>query len=360
MSLLMRRGSVPVYNIQSSNLPYERRKTIVNPNLINNLNPNFNTINTITALNTLNSLNDSNNNYNNELNDIFQYIKNESKTSNNSIDSYQSIKIFAKYIRRNRNNIEQVVNKISELLDSFTDLNVEIIIYIIELVLNLITGNSQIINFLNRIFPILIDILTQKNIDLTSIENINNALGKLIKIGGIYTRKIIENNLEKLLNTFINEGKMFKYENTKFAYIQFLCVIIQNASLLAFGKLIQPNSINTFLKILDNFKDPKIEIRITIGELVLQFIYMLSNRDKGMKTHYINVIYHYIFTQYEKYVKESNDIPNNINIFSGLTIILQKIYIASPTFLKNDSIYINLVNIIYKAKNSKNNSLKIE
>ena len=360
MSLLMRRGSVPVYNIQSSNLPYERRKTIVNPNLINNLNPNFNTINTITALNTLNSLNDSNNNYNNELNDIFQCIKNESKTSNNSIDSYQSIKIFAKYIRRNRNNIEQVVNKISELLDSFTDLNVEIIIYIIELVLNLITGNSQIINFLNRIFPILINILTQKNIDLTSIENINNALGKLIKIGGIYTRKIIENNLEKLLNTFINEGKMFKYENTKFAYIQFLCVIIQNASLLAFGKLIQPNSINTFLKILDNFKDPKIEIRITIGELVLQFIYMLSNRDKGMKTHYINVIYHYIFTQYEKYVKESNDIPNNINIFSGLTIILQKIYIASPTFLKNDSIYINLVNIIYKAKNSKNNSLKIE
>lgn len=360
MSLLMRRGSVPVYNIQSSNLPYERRKTIINPNFINNLNPNFNAINTIAALNTLNSLNDSKNNYNNELNEIFQYIKNESKTSNNSIDSYQSIKILEKYIRRNRNNIEQVIKKISDLLDSFTDLNVEIIIYIIELVLNLITGNTQIINFLNRILPILINILTQKNIDLTSIENINNTLGKLIKIGGIYTRKIIEINLERLLNTFLNEGKIFKYENTKFAYIQFLCVIIQNASLVAFGKLIQLNCLNTFLKILDNFKDPKIEIRISIGELVLQFIYMLSNRDKGIKTHYINIIFKYLFEQYEKHVKENNDIPNNIYIFSGLTIILQKIYIASPTFLKNKSIYNNLVNYIYKSKNSKNNSLKIE
>ena len=366
MSLMSRRGSVPIFNIHASNIPYERRKTIINANLINNLNSNLNTINTINALNTINTLNtinalnNSKNNYNLELNEIFKLIKSESKTSPNSIDSYQSIKLLTNYIRKNRNNIEQTVKKISDILDFYNDLNDEIIIYIIELVLNLITENSQIINFLNRILPILINALTQKILDLTTIESINNTLGKLIKIGGIYTRKIVEINLDSILNKFMNENKSFKYENTKFAYIQFLCVIIQSAPLVAFGKLIQPNTFNIFLKILDNFKDPKIEIRITIGELVGQFIHMLANRDKNMKNNYIAVLYNYVFTQYEKHLKDNNDSPSNLNILSGLTIILQKIHISSPIFLKNESIYNNLVNSIIKSKNSKNNLLKIE
>ena len=366
MSLMSRRGSVPIFNIHASNIPYERRKTIINANLINNLNSNLNTINTINALNTLNTLNtinalnNSKNNYNLELNEIFKLIKSESKTSPNSIDSYQSIKLLTNYIRKNRNNIEQTVKKISDILDFYNDLNDEIIIYIIELVLNLITENSQIINFLNRILPILINALTQKILDLTTIESINNTLGKLIKIGGIYTRKIVEINLDSILNKFMNENKSFKYENTKFAYIQFLCVIIQSAPLVAFGKLIQPNTFNIFLKILDNFKDPKIEIRITIGELVGQFIHMLANRDKNMKNNYIAVLYNYVFTQYEKHLKDNNDSPSNLNILSGLTIVLQKIHISSPIFLKNESIYNNLVNSIIKSKNSKNNLLKIE
>ena len=363
MSLMMRRGSVPVYSLPSSNLPYERRKTIINANLINNINSNINNINTIdilNAINLLNSTNNSKNNFNMEIDQIFQLIKAESKTSASSIDSYQSIKLLAIYIRKNRNNIDITVKKISDILESCNDLNDKIIIYIIEVVLNLITENSQIINFLNRILPILINILTQKNIDLTSIENINNILGKLIKLGGTYTRKIVEINLERLLNKFLNENKSFKYENTKFAYIQFLCVIIQNSPLVAFAKLIQPNTFNIFLRILDNFKDPKIEIRITIGELVVQFIYMLANRDKNMKSNYIAALFTYIFNQYEKHLKENNDIPNNINIFSGLTVIIQKVYIASPSFLKNESIYINLLKNIIKSKNSKNISLKIE
>ena len=360
---MVRRGSVPVYNLPISNFPYERRKTIINSNLINNINSNINSINTINALNTinlLNSMNNSKNSSNTEIDQIFKFIRNESQTSYNSIDSYQSIKLLAIYIRRNRNNIDNTVKKISDILESYNDLNDKIIIYIIEVVLNLITENSQIINFLNRILPILIKILTLKNIDLTSIENINTTLGKLIKLGGTYTRKIIEINLEGLLNKFLNENKSFKYENTKFAYIQFLCVIIQNSPLVAFGKLIQPNAFNIFLRILDNFKDPKIEIRITIGELVAQFINMLSNRDKNMKTNYIAALYTYIFNQYERHLKENNDVPNNINLFSGLAIILQKIYIASPSFLKNESIYTNLIKNLIKSRNSKSNLLKIE
>ena len=337
MSIMARRGSVQLYNIQSSNIPYERRRTI-----INNINSNFNPKNN-----------------NSELSEIFKLIKDESKSSSNSIDSYQSIKLLTIYIRRNRTNIENTVKKISDILESYNDLNDKVLIYIIELVLNLITENSQIINFLNRILPILINILTQKNIDLTSIENVNNTLGRLIKIGGVYTRKIAEMHLEEILNKF-SKDRNFKYENTRFSYIQLLGIIIQNAPMMAFGKLIQQYNFNIFLKILDNFKDPKIEIRITIGELVTQFINMLGNRDKNMKKNYIAVLFTYIFAQYEKHLKENNDIPNNINILSGLGIILQKIYIVSPVFLKNESIYINLMNNILKSKNSKNIQMKIE
>ena len=57
-------------------------------------------------------------------------------------------------------------------------------------------------------------------------------------------------------------------------------------TLVAFSKLIQPNAFNIFLRILENFKEPKIEIRITIGEIVVQFIYMLDNRDKNMKSNH--------------------------------------------------------------------------
>ena len=366
MSMLVRRGSVPFYNIQSSNLPYERRKTIINTNILNNLNSNLTTVNTINALNTLNALNTINslnnpkNNCSIELNEIFKFIRTESKSSNNSIDCYQSIKLLTIYIRRNRSNMENTVKKISDILESYSDLNEKVIIYIIELVLNLITENSQILNFLNRIIPILIKILTQNNIDLSSIENVNNALGKLIKIGGVYTRKIIEIDLENLLNKFSNENRSFKYENTRFAYMQLLCIIIQNAPMMAFGKLLQQDTFKIFLNILNNFKDPKLEIRITVGELLTQFLNMLGNRDKDMKTNYINVLFNYIFTQYEKHLKENNDIPTNINLISGLTIILQKIYNVSPIFFKNDSIYINLVNSILKSKNSKNVQMKIE
>ena len=126
MSLMMRRGSVPVYSLPSSNLPYERRKTIINANLINNINSNINNINTIdilNAINLLNSTNNSKNNFNMEIDQIFQLIKAESKTSASSIDSYQSIKLLAIYIRKNRNNIDITVKKISDILESCNDLN---------------------------------------------------------------------------------------------------------------------------------------------------------------------------------------------------------------------------------------------
>ena len=58
---------------------------------------------------------------------------------------------------------------------------------------------------MNRLLAILINIITQKNIDLKSIGNINNIWGILIKLGGTYTRKIVEINLERqiIFHSFI-------------------------------------------------------------------------------------------------------------------------------------------------------------
>ena len=138
---------------------------------------------------------------------------------------------------------------------------------------------------MNRLLAILINIITQKNIDLKSIGNINNIWGILIKLGGTYTRKIVEINLERQIINFYLKIKVLIWKYQICIYSIFMCNFIK-PTLVAFSKLIQPNAFNIFLRILENFKEPKIEIRITIGEIVVQFIYMLDNRDKNMKSNH--------------------------------------------------------------------------
>ena len=355
MSIMIRRGTIQPYNIQNSSMPIERRNTIIAPNMINNYNSNLNGRNSITSINTLNSFNSLNypkNDYNKELNDIFNQIKKESKNSNNSIDSYQSIKSLEKYIRKNRNNIE-FNNIMSDIFNLPDDFNIETIIYIIELILNLITDNSQMINYLIMTANKLINFLTQKNLDLTYIDNISNTFGKLIKMGGIYIKNIIENTLD----TILTEHQNYKYENTKYAHIQLLSVIIQNAPMEAFGRIKKDN---LFFMILDNFNNAKFEIRNAIGELIGQVINMFAKRDNNMKNNYVVAIYEHIFTQFQKGILKNNDTQSNINLLSGLSIVLKNIYIYSPNFLKNGSMYINLANAISRFKNAKNDDIKIE
>ncbi len=346
MSVYRKSGKHSFHSFQTLANQFERKSVYIPQSFINNINQN------ITSGSSKNSLYYKINN----LDDIFKMIIEESKTNSKSVDSYQSIKLLETYIRKNRNNIDSIGQKICE---NENDLDENLLTYIIELVPNLIIENRKLINYLQIIIPFLINTLS-KNIDLTCIGKINATLKRLIRIGGNKIRKVIEEKIEELLQKFYTDSKNLKYENTKYAYIQFFCVVLKSAPTIFYSNFIQGNNIRNFLKILENFKSSKIEIRQIIGQLVVQIISMVTNREKEMKNNYPSTIYIQLYSQYEKHLQENGDIPNNLNLFSGFITILISIYLSYPIFFKNQYLYSSLVKNILKAKNSRNNLIKIE
>ena len=301
-------------------------------------------------------------NYISDINDIFNKIKAES-TSNLQTSSFQSVTLLSFYIRRNRQNLDEIIRKISFFFNSNSDINNKILVNSINMILNLLTENNHIINFINMILPILVNYLTFYNKSLSVFEEINNTIGRLIKIGGISIKQIIEKNIESLMLKFLKENEFtsFKFENTKFALIQYLCKIMENSSLYIFNKIKEKNTFEIFLSILDYYKDPKPEVRYIIGELVKQFIHMLSERDSKTKNEYLKILYNYLYSQFVIHLQENNNIPINSNLVSGFLIILQKIYFSEPSFFKDAELYMKLVENLMKCRNCvKINAIRIE
>ena len=227
-----------MYRIQTAqNLPnqFDIRKTLLPQNLNNNIIHNYSSSSQLLFPNLINSKNTNKNN--NDINDIFKLIIEESKSSHKSVDSFHSIKLLEIYIRKNRGNIDLIVNKI---LESENTLDENILTYINQLVQNLITENTKSINFLQKIIQFLINLLS-KNIDLAAIYKINSTLKRLIKIGGNNTHKIIEDKLEHLIQKFVldnKDNKTFKYESSKLAYIQFFCIVLKSAPAIFYSNFI--------------------------------------------------------------------------------------------------------------------------
>ena len=293
-------------------------------------------------------------NYTNDINEIFNKIKAESASSVPS-NTYQSILLLSFYIRRNRQNLDEIIKKISFFLNSNSgDINNKLLVSIINMILNLLTENNHIINFINMTLPILVNYLTFYNKSLSSFEEINNTIGRLIKTGGDSIKQIIEKNIESLMARFMKEDEFtnFRYENKKFALIQYLCKIMENSSLYIFNKLKEKSTFEIFLSILDYFKDPKPEVRYIVGELVKQFIHMLSERDRKTKEEYILIIYNYIYCQYVIHAHVSNGEPSNSDMIKGFLLILQKIYFSEPSFFKDPPLYTKLVENLMECKNS--------
>ena len=292
-----------------------------------------------------------------ELTEIFKESKRESLLGYNP--PYQSVKHLSNYIRRNRNNIEETIKSFYSFLVNNADLSEKIIINITDTILNLLTENSQIINFINNIFPALFNKFYLMNNNITLIEDINNITGKLIKIGVIYSRQIIENYIDLLFNKLSNENDS-KNDNKRLV-ILFICKIIQSSSLFAFNKLTEKKNFKTLKNLIDNFKDPKPEIREVVYELVYQFCLLLKSRYSQTKFAYIQMIYMEANSKFIKNIHDNGDIPSNVNIFSGFTEVVKKIHLAEPLFfLKDDKAYEDLASNILKAKNSKNQALKIQ
>ena len=296
-----------------------------------------------------------------EINDIFNKIKAEA-ASNIQSTSYKSITLLSFYIRRNRHNLVDIIKKISFFFNSNSDINYKILVSGINMVLNLLTENNHILNYINMILPILVNYLTFYNQSLSAFDAINNTIGRLLKTGGIFIKQIIEKNIESLLAKFSKENVLtsFKYENTKFALIQYLCKIMENSSLYIFNKIKQKNNFEIFLGILDYYKDPKPEIRYITGELIKQFIQVLNERDIKTKKEYLTIVYNYLYSQFLIHCQENNNIPTNSDLVSGIIIILQKIYFTELSFFKDEQLYKKLVENLMKCKNSVKNNVLIE
>ena len=292
--------------------------------------------------------------FTNDINEIFDKIKAESASSVPS-NTFQSSILLSFYIRRNRQNLDDIIKKISFFLNSNSgNINNKLLVNIINMVLNLLTENNHIINFINMTLPILVNYLTFYNKSLSEFEEINSTIGRLIKTGGESTKQIIEKNIESLMTKFIKEDEFtnVKFENKKFALIQYLCKIMENSSLYIFNKIKEKSTFEIFLSILDYFKDPKPEVRYIIGELVKQFIHMLSERDRKTKEDYLVILYNYIYSQYVIYVHVCNGEPSNSDMLKGFLIVLQKIYFSDPSFFKDPSLYTKLVKNLMECKNS--------
>ena len=104
MSVYRKSGKHSFHSFQTLANQFERKSVYIPQSFINNINQN------ITSGSSKNSLYYKINN----LDDIFKMIIEESKTNSKSVDSYQSIKLLETYIRKNRNNIDSIGQKICE------------------------------------------------------------------------------------------------------------------------------------------------------------------------------------------------------------------------------------------------------
>ena len=308
--------------------------------------------------NEINIINLNKTNSQDELNEIFQSIREEANTNNDP--PYNSVKKLTMYIRRNRNLIENIINKVNELLKSISNIN--LMINIVNIIIELVTERRN--HHLNDLIDILIKKL--EFIPYTyfaSIQKIVNTVGDIIKLDNISIQKYLENTINKIIITLTKqpEQKKERIENAKFYSILLLSKIIENSSLLAYNIITKEENFKNLTKIIENFKDSKLTVRLAVGELIKQFNLILKNRDYESRTKYQTLIFDIILSEYKNHLKESNSDSNNTNLISGIIIILKNIYDSEPSyFIKNENIYFNLVEKLSKCINSKSNQIKIQ
>ena len=288
-----------------------------------------------------------------ELNEIFSQIQLESKKN----PPYKSVKLLCIYLNKNRNNSDEIIKRISLFLNNNDSLNDLIMLNIINSIQNILTENSQVITFLNMMLPILIHSINYGNREIKLIDNILETIGNLIKIGEIYTRQIIENNIDSLFDKFSNEYKNFKDNRIKYSNINLFTIIIKNSPLIAYNKIIDKNNIEIVLKIIEFYQDKQIEIRNSIGKLIESFSVMFYNRGESAKKNFNELIYGRIFNSYKNHLEENYDIPYNSNITCGFITVIKSF---KGNFFKNEDKYKKLCDILMKCTLTKSTTIKID
>ena len=94
-----------------------------------------------------------------ELNNIFNQLKNKNITVQET-----ATKQLAHFINKYREQCDEIISKISQFFNVNSDISDRLMIKVINSVLKVLTeNNTQIINFLNLIFPLLFHIVFYSN-----------------------------------------------------------------------------------------------------------------------------------------------------------------------------------------------------
>jgi hypothetical protein len=294
----------------------------------------------------------------NELNEIYRLILNESSKKNDP--PFKSVKKLSNYIRRNRNYMSNINEKVIDLIKNIN--NVNLIINIINTILDLVVDKR---NYnLNNIIEILLKKLDNNTqMPMVSVEKMVDKISDLIKLDNISFKKYLELITNRIISIVVkpNEIKITKIENTKFYSILLLSKILENSSLFVYNIITEEEIFANFLKVLKYFKDPKFSVRYAVGELIKQFNQILKNRDYESKIKYQKIIFDMIYSELRHHIKETNGDPSNINLISGIFFVIKNIYLSEPSyFIKNETNYLNILDDLNKCLNCKNIKIKIQ
>jgi hypothetical protein len=94
-----------------------------------------------------------------EMNNIFNQLKNKSSTIQDA-----GTKQLYHFLNKYRENSDEIISKLSQFFNVNSDIPDRIMIKVINIFLKILTeNNTQIINFLNLVFPLLFHIILYSN-----------------------------------------------------------------------------------------------------------------------------------------------------------------------------------------------------
>ncbi|MCQ2817651.1 MAG: hypothetical protein MJ252_10335, partial [archaeon] len=261
-----------------------------------------------------------------------------------------SIKQIASYLNLKRIYSDEVITKITDNLS----VNLEVIpgetlISLIDNLFKVLQENSISVTFyLNKIFPLLLLMVFRLNLDKTQFDLVTSTFGNLIKLCGVTSSQIIENQFKAIFENFSNEEN-FKFEFSKYALINCFTELIKNSPVISYNQIIDYYGL--FKEIIENYKNPKEHIRIAIMNLIKEYLLLLGTRDKSKSGEKLNDVYMICIN------KIKTEDVNEANVVHGIILVLEA-FCQSKEFLDNDKFEIAM-NFLSKKKNHKNNKIKI-
>ncbi len=149
----------------------------------------------------------SNNNSSNNFINYSNLIINSNINIHNNYYINSIITQIGIFISYNREFSDNIVTQLATFIEkNFSLISIDILINLLSKILNvLLENNLSITNFMNKIFPILIQIISKKNRKKDEIDKIINIIGNFTKICIKYQlSQIIESNVNSIFERFFS------------------------------------------------------------------------------------------------------------------------------------------------------------